>query len=160
MTYVDGFVMPVKKSDLAKYRKAANLGKRVWMESGALDYKECVVDDLNMLVPDETGRGTKRIPSLFPRMVKAKPGETIIFSFIVYRSKAHRIAVNKKVFANPNMADFDPADMPVDMKRMATAGFKTIVEASAKGRRPRTARPRNGTRSRTVAREPEVVWSR
>lgn len=131
MTYIDGFVMPVKKSDLAQYRKMARLGQRIWMESGALDYKECVADDLRAVVPTEDGKGTRRIPSLFPAMVKAKRGETIVFSYIVYRNKAHRDAVNKRVFSNPQMASFDPADMPVDMKRMATAGFKAIVEAGA-----------------------------
>jgi uncharacterized protein YbaA (DUF1428 family) len=149
MTYIDGFVMPVKKSDLAQYRKMARLGQKIWMESGALDYKECIADDLNMLVPDETGRGTKRVPSLFPKLMKAKRGETIVFSYIVYRSKAHRNAVNKKVFSNPKMADFDPADMPVDMKRMATAGFKTIVEAGASA----TTAHRRGRPGRSAARK-------
>ena len=163
MTYVDGFVIPVKKSDLAQYRKMARLGQRIWMESGALDYKECVADDLNALVPTEDGKGTRRIPSLFPKMVKAKRGETVVFSYIVYRSKAHRDAVNKRVFSNPEMASFDPADMPVDMKRMATAGFKALVEtgASANGRRQgRAARPRSGARRRKPVSTPEVVWSR
>lgn len=168
MTYVDGFVIPVKKSDLAQYRKMARLGQRIWMECGALDYKECVADDLNALVPTEDGKGTRKVPSLFPKMVKATRGETVVFSFIVYRNKAHRDAVNKRVFSNPEMNSFDPADMPVDMKRMATAGFKTIVEAGAgprtgatgQRRTTRAARPRNGAR-RTAARTPEaVVWSR
>ena len=128
MTYVDGFVIPVKKSDLAQYRKMARLGQRVWIENGALDYKECVADDLNAVVPTEDGKGTRRIPSRFPSMVKAKRGETVVFSYIVYRNKAHRDAVNKKVLADARMQGFDPGDMPVDMKRMATAGFKTIVD--------------------------------
>ena len=164
MTYVDGFLIPVKKGDLAQYRKMAKLGQRVWIENGALDYKECVADDLNAVVPTEDGKGTRRVPSLFPAMVKAKRGETVVFSFIVYRNKAHRDAVNKKVFADARMQGFDPGDMPVDMKRMATAGFKTIVEAGAKGRRPRTAartvRRRIGARNRPAAREPGIVWSR
>ncbi|HJQ93678.1 MAG TPA: DUF1428 domain-containing protein, partial [Candidatus Thermoplasmatota archaeon] len=116
MTYVDGFVIPVKKSDLAQYRKMAKLGQRLWIENGALDYKECVADDLNAVVPTEDGKSTRKVPSLFPRMVKAKRGETVIFSYIVYRSKAHRDAVNKRVFADARMQGFDPGDMPVDMK--------------------------------------------
>jgi uncharacterized protein YbaA (DUF1428 family) len=126
MTYVDGFVIPVKKSEIGQYRKMARLGAKVWMEHGALDYKECVADDLSALQPDGS-----RAPSLFPDLVRAKRGETVVFSYIVYRSKAHRDAVNKRVFSDPRITGLDPADMPVDMGRMATAGFKTLVEASA-----------------------------
>ena len=153
MTYVDGFVIPVKKSDLRQYRKMANLGKRVWLENGALDYKECVADDLQAIVPTADGNGVRKVPSLFPRLVKAKRGETVIFSYIVYRNKAHRNAVNKKVFADARMQGFDPADMPVDMKRFATAGFKTIVEGKARatgGGRPKPARRRTTTRPAVV----------
>jgi uncharacterized protein YbaA (DUF1428 family) len=157
LTYIDGFVIPVKKSDLAQYRKMARLGERVWMENGALDYKECVADDLRAVVPTEDGKGTRRIPSLFPAMAKAKRGETVIFSYIVYRNKAHRNAVNKKVFSDPRMQDFDPADMPVDMKRMATAGFKSIVEAGASApRRARTSAPRR-TRTKRRAVRPRAA---
>jgi uncharacterized protein YbaA (DUF1428 family) len=162
MTYVDGFVIPVQKGKLAQYRKMARLGAEVWMDHGALDYKECVAEDLHALVPDERGR-LKRIPSLFPAMVQAKRGETVVFSYIVYRSKAHRTAVNKKVFADPRMTGLDPAQMPVDMARMATAGFKTLVEAgdtAVSSRSRRAARPRKAANRRPSMREPEVVWSR
>src|SRR5688572_7794103 len=161
MTYIDGFVIPVKKSDLAQYRKMARLGERIWMESGALDYKECVADDLRAVVPTEDGKGTRRIPSLFPKLAKARRGETVIFSYIVYRNKAHRDAVNKRVFSNPEIASFDPADMPVDMKRMATAGFKAIVEARpGRGRRASPRRKSAPGRSRTQRRSPSRPGSR
>lgn len=153
MTYVDGFVIPVKKSDLAQYRKMARLGQRVWMENGALDYKECVADDLNAVFPSEDGKGVRRVPSLFPSMVKAKRGETVVFSFITYRSRAHRDAVNKRVFADARMQGFDPADMPVDMRRMATGGFKAIVEAGASaggGGRARRPATRKAARKRKL----------
>jgi uncharacterized protein YbaA (DUF1428 family) len=163
LTYIDGFVIPVKKSDLAQYRKMARLGERVWMENGALDYKECVADDLRAVVPTEDGKGTRRIPSLFPSMVGARRGETVIFSFIVYRNKAHRDAVNKKVFADARMQGFDPADMPVDMGRMATAGFRTIVESSAgrAGRKRTTGRqrrPRHATAARSRRPRRTAAW--
>ena len=128
MTYVDGFVLPVPTSKLALYRKFARLGKQVWMDHGALDYKECVADDLQAFVPDATGKGIKKVPSQFPKMAKAKRGETIVFSFIVFKSRAHRDSVNKKVMADARMAATDMAQMPIDMKRFGYAGFKTIVE--------------------------------
>ena len=143
MTYVDGFVIPVQKSKLAQYRKMARLGAQVWIDHGAIDYKECVADDLVALVPNENGRGMRRIPSLFPKLVKAKRGETIVFAYIVYRSKAHRDAVNRKVFADPRITSIAPDAMPVDMARMATAGFKAFVEIGASAGTPRrSARPR------------------
>lgn len=144
MTYVDGFVIPVQKSKVPAYRRMARLGAKVWMEHGALDYKECVADDLNMIGPEGS-----RTPSLFPSLVKAKRGETVVFSYVVYRSKAHRDAVNKKVFADPRITGLDPADMPVDMRRMAAAGFKAIVEAgkTAGGR----GRPKRGSQRTTRA---------
>lgn len=148
MTYVDGFVIPVKKSDLAQYRKMARRGAEIWTDHGALDYKECVADDLVAVVPDETGKGSRKVPSLFPKIAGVKRGETVVFSYITYRSKAHRDAVNKKVFADPRMQQFDPADMPVDMKRMATAGFKSIVEGGTQSTSAQRVRPR-----RTVPRE-------
>lgn len=130
MTYVDGFLIPVPKARIGEYRKMARLGKKVWMEHGALDYKECVADDLFSTFPDESGK-PKKVPSQFPRMARAKPGETIVFSYIVFKSRAHRDRVNKKVMADPRMNAFDPADMPVDMKRFGYGGFKAIVEAKA-----------------------------
>lgn len=120
MTYVDGFVISLPKKNIAAYRKMALLGKKVWMKYGALDYKECVADDVKGMMGSLT----------FPKMTKSKPNETIIFSFIVFKSKAHRDAVNKKVMKDPMMNDPKMAKMPMpfDMKKMAYGGFKTIVE--------------------------------
>lgn len=128
MTYVDGFLIPVPKSKLAAYRKFAKLGAKLWKEHGALDYKECVADDLNMLVPQEDGKGFQKVPSIMARMVKAKRGETVVFSYIVFRNKAHRDRVNKKVMTDPRMAGVDYTDMPVDMSRMGYGGFRVFVE--------------------------------
>lgn len=121
MTYVDGFVIPVPKKNVAKYRKMAQWGKRVWMKHGALEYFECLADDMTAMPG----------ASDFKRLVKLKPGETVFFSFIVYRNKAHRNAVNKKVMASMPSSP----KMPFDMKRMAFAGFKTVVEAHARASR-------------------------
>ncbi len=120
MSYVDGFVIPVPKKNLAAYRKMALFGKKIWLKHGALDYKECVSDDV---------KGMKGALS-FPKMVKSKPSEIIIFSYIVFKSKAHRNEVNKKVMSDPSMNDPKMAKMPMpfDMKKMAYGGFKTIVE--------------------------------
>lgn len=153
MTYVDGFVIPVPKNKVAAYRKMARQGADLWMKYGALDYKECVADDLNSFGPDG-----KRVPSLFPKLARAKKTETVFFSYIVYKSKAHRNSVNKKVMSDPSMAGMDLNDMPFDLKRMAYAGFKPVVEASAKGHggsrgeqrtRPTAAAGRD--RTRTIA---------
>lgn len=130
MAYVDGFLIPVPRSKLAAYRRMALLGRDIWMEHGALDYKECVADELFSLFPDAKGR-VKKTPSQFPRMALAKRGEAIVFSFIVFKSKAHRDRVNKKVYADPRMAAIDPAAMPVDMKRFGYGGFKVIVDGKA-----------------------------
>jgi uncharacterized protein YbaA (DUF1428 family) len=118
MAYVDGFLLPVPKKNLAKYRKLARLGAKVWMKHGALEYRECVGDDLN-------AKGMLG----FPTVIKPKAGETVVFSWIVYKSKAHRDAVNKKVMKDPALAGMDPKTMPFDCKRMAYGGFKTLVEA-------------------------------
>lgn len=115
--YVDGFVLAVPKKNLPSYRKMARLGAKVWKDHGALEYVECVGDDLAATM------GTS-----FIKLAKTKPGETVCFSFIVYRSRAHRDAVNRRVMADPRMLKA-PNPMPFDMKRMAFGGFKTIVEA-------------------------------
>ena len=117
MSYVVGFLLPVPKKSLKSYRKMAALGKKVWMKHGAVAYMECIGDDLN------TGFG---LP--FPKIVKPKAGETVVFSFIVYKSKAHRLQVNKKVMSDPLMEQFSPKDMPFDVKRMCNGGFQVIVE--------------------------------
>ena len=130
MTYVDGFVIPVPKSKVAAYRKMALQGKRLWMKHGALDYKECIADDLVAFGPDG-----KPAPSLFPKLAGAKPSETVFFSYIVYRSKAHRNRVIKGVMSDPGMQGMDLKAMPFDVKRMAYGGFKPVVEAKGQAAR-------------------------
>lgn len=117
--YVDGFVIPIPTKNLAAYRKMAQLGAKVWREHGALEYRECVGDHLD-----------NDSPLPFPKLARAKPDETVVFAWIVYKSRSHRDSVLKKVMADPRM-DMDPKSMPFDMKRMAWGGFKTIVEAIA-----------------------------
>lgn len=114
--YVDGFVIPIKKKNLKAYRKMAALGCKIWMEHGALDYYECAGDDF------------PQWGATFPRMCKLKAGETVVFAFIVYRSKAHRNKVNAKVMKDPRMK-MDEKKMPFDMKRFATGGFKVLIRA-------------------------------
>lgn len=119
MSYVDGFLITLPKKNLSTYRRIARKAGKVWIEHGALDYMECSGDDLNV----------KGMLS-FLKVGKAKAGETIIFSYIVYKSRAHRDAVNKKVMSDPRMSAMcDPANMPFDMKRMAYGGFKVLVDA-------------------------------
>ncbi|MCG3129448.1 MAG: putative protein YbaA [Phycisphaerae bacterium] len=119
MAYVDGFVLPVPTKNLAAYRKIAKKAGKIWRELGALEYRECVGDDLDV----HCG-----VP--FPKIVKPKAGETIVFSWIVYKSKAHRDKVNAKVMADPRIANMiDPKACPFDCKRMCYGGFKVLVEA-------------------------------
>ena len=124
MKYVDGFVLVVSEKNLPAYRKMAEKAGKIWMKHGALEYFECVGDDLNPDVPPEM-QGIR-----FPQMIKAGTGETVIFSFIVYKSRAHRDEVNAKVMEDPDMNDPEWKDkpMPFDMKRAAYGGFKVIVE--------------------------------
>ncbi|WPU64530.1 DUF1428 domain-containing protein [Peredibacter starrii] len=116
--YVDGFIIPIKKKDLKTYKKMATLGCKVWMEHGALDYYECVGDTLDL---------PYGIP--FTKLCKLKSDETVIFAFIVYKSKAHANQVNKKVHNDPRMKPENFKSMPFDMKRFTTGKFKTIVQA-------------------------------
>lgn len=116
--YVDGFLLAISKSKLAAYRKISAKAGKIWMEHGALQYVECVGDDMNI----------KGMSSSFPKLLKVKRGETVVFSWIAYKSKAQRNAVNKKVMTDPRMANFDPSSMPFDMKRMFMAGFRSIVD--------------------------------
>jgi len=116
MEYVDGFVVPVPKKKIGEYKKIAKLASKVWREYGALDYRECVADDVPF------GKRTS-----FPRSVKQKPGETVVFAWITYKSRSHRDAVNKKVMKDKRLAVFNAQKMPFDMKRMFWGGFKTIV---------------------------------
>jgi uncharacterized protein YbaA (DUF1428 family) len=123
MAYVDGFVIPMPKKNVKSYQKMAAAAGKVWREHGALEYRECIADQL---VVDD-GKGKKVAP--FPKMTRTKPSETVAFSWIVYKSRAHRDAVNKKVMKDPRIAKMMAGKkMPFDMKRMAYAGFKTIVD--------------------------------
>ena len=116
--YVDGFVVPVPKKNLAAYRRMSRKVGKLWREFGALEYFECVADDV------KPGKHTS-----FPQSVKLKPDETVVFSWIVYKSRAQRDKVNAKVMKDPRMAPMmDPKSMPFDGKRMFWGGFKTIVE--------------------------------
>ena len=116
--YVDGFVIPVPKRNIAAYRRMAQLAGKVWREHGALDYRECVGDDLKV-----------KVCLSFPKGIRAKPGETVMFSWITYKSRAHRDRVNAKVMKDPRLAKMmDPDAMPFDGDRMLYGGFKTIVE--------------------------------
>ena len=126
--YVDGFVLVVPKSKIAAYRKMAAEGGKMWKKHGALDYKECVGDDLT---PDMGDMGGMRLLT-FPKMAKTKSSETVVFSYILYKSRAHRDSVNKKVMAEmtKQMEKHKDKPMPFDMKKMAYGGFKVIVDAS------------------------------
>jgi uncharacterized protein YbaA (DUF1428 family) len=115
--YADGFVLPVPKNKVAAYRRLAKKASKVWLDHGALEYRECVGDDL------EVKMGTP-----FPRGIRTKPGETVIFAWIVYKSRAHRDRVNAKVMKDPRLKG-DPSSMPFDVKRMLYGGFKVIVDA-------------------------------
>ena len=117
MSYVDGYVLPVPKKNLKAYLRMARMGGKVWRKHGALDYKECVGDDL------KTKWG---IP--FPEMMKLKPGETVIFSFVVFKSRTHRDRVNAKVMKEMEKM-CGSKDMPFDVKRMVYGGFKVLVGA-------------------------------
>ena len=117
--YVDGFVLPVPKKNLAAYQRMAQKASKIWLEHGALDYRECAGDDLNVKVG---------LP--FPRGIKTKPGETVVFAYIVYKSRKDRDRVNAKVMADPRVAGLcDPKNMPFDCHRMLYGGFKTLVGA-------------------------------
>jgi uncharacterized protein YbaA (DUF1428 family) len=118
MPYIDGFIVPVPKKKLADYRKLSRKAGKIWREYGALEYREAVADDVSM------GKVTS-----FPRSVKQKPDETVVFSYILYKSRKDRDRINKKVMADPRLAKMiDPKAMPFDGKRMIFGGFKTIVD--------------------------------
>ena len=117
MKYVDGFVVPVPKKSVQAYRRLAQKAGKVWKEYGALEYIECIADDV------KPGKRTS-----FPQSVKLKPDEVVVFSWIVYKSRAHRDRVNKQVMQDPRITAMDPKSMPFDAKRMFFGGFKTLVE--------------------------------
>jgi uncharacterized protein YbaA (DUF1428 family) len=119
MQYVDGFIVPVPKKRLNAYRTMARKAAKVWREHGALDYRECVAEDVKV------GKWTS-----FPRSVKLKPGETVVFAWITYKSRKHRDRVNTKVMKDPRLADMmDPKAMPFDAKRMIYGGLEVFVSA-------------------------------
>jgi uncharacterized protein YbaA (DUF1428 family) len=115
MRYVDGYVLPLPKKQLKTYLRMAKMGEKAWRKAGALDYKECIGDDLKA-----------KWGAPFSKMMKLKPGETVVFSYIVFKSRAHRDRVNAKVMKE--MAQMGgPTEMPFDMKRMVYGGFEVIV---------------------------------
>ena len=119
MNYVDGFVLPVQKKKVAAYRSMAKLSAKVWLDHGALAFHKSVADDVPY------GKRTS-----FPRSVKLKRGETVVFSWIIYKSRAHRDKVMAKVMKDPRiMAMGNPEAMPFDVKRMAYGGFNILVGA-------------------------------
>jgi uncharacterized protein YbaA (DUF1428 family) len=119
MKYVDGFVLPIPKKNLEVYRRIAQKAGKIWREHGALEYRECAGDDLDV-----------KMGVSFRRTAKVKSGETVVFAWIVFKSRAHRDAVNAKVMKDPRMAGMmDEGPMPFDIKRMAYGGFKTLVDA-------------------------------
>lgn len=116
--YVDGFVLVVPKKRLAEYKKMASAAKKIWIEYGALDYRECAGEDMNV-----------KIGLPFHKLTKAKPSEAVIFAWITYKSKKHRVAVNKKVMADKRIEKMcDPDNPPFDMKRFSYGGFQTLVK--------------------------------
>ena len=119
MKYVDGYVLPVPKKNLQAYRRMAQKAGKIWREHGALEFRESAGDDLKVKMG---------IP--FPRMAKVSPNETVVFSWIVFKSRADRDRVNAKVMKDPRLAKMmDPKAMPFDSKRMSYGGFKVIVDA-------------------------------
>lgn len=126
--YVDGFVLAVSKKRLKDYQKMATKAGKVWKKHGALQYFECVGEDLNPNMGEMPDMGKML---RFPETVKCKPDETVVFAFIIFKSRKHRDAVNAKVMKDPLMNDPSWKDkpMPFDIMRMAYGGFTTIVEA-------------------------------
>jgi uncharacterized protein YbaA (DUF1428 family) len=117
MAYVDGFVVPVPKARLNAYKALARKAGKIWKEYGALDYHECVADDVTV------GKRTS-----FPRSVKLRDDEVVVFSYITYKSRRDRDRINKAVMADPRLASMNPKTMPFDAKRMFWGGFKTLVQ--------------------------------
>jgi uncharacterized protein YbaA (DUF1428 family) len=118
MPYVDGFVLAVPKKQLSVYRRMAQKAGKVWREHGALEFRECVGDDMKV-----------KMGTPFPKLAKLKPGETVMFSWIVFKSRADRDRVNAKVMKDPRLSSMDVKTMPFDIKRMAYGGFKILVDA-------------------------------
>lgn len=116
--YVDGFLLPLPKRNLDAYRRMSRKAGKIWLEHGALEYRECIADDVS---PGEV--------TSFPQSVKVKRGEAVVFSWILFKSRAHLDRVNAKVMNDPRLEDMmDPKAMPFDGRRMIYGGFKTIVD--------------------------------
>ncbi|GAM96561.1 protein of unknown function DUF1428 [alpha proteobacterium U9-1i] len=124
MAYADGFLIPVPKKKLSAYKDISEKAGAIWMEHGALDYKECVGDDLFV----------EGMTATFPGTLNLKKGEAVIFSWILYKDRAHRDRVNKKVMADPRMAI--PPQCPFDPARMLYGGFEALVDASTMKKKP------------------------
>ena len=119
MSYVDGFVLPIPKKNLPAYRRMAQKAGKIWRDHGALDYKECAGDDLKVKMG---------VP--FTKLAKLKPGETVVFAYILYKSHAHRDKVNAKVMKDPRIHECcDTRNMPFDCRRMCYGGLKVLVDA-------------------------------
>lgn len=116
--YVDGYVIPLKKKDIPAYKRIAKIASKVWIDHGALEYRECVLED---------GKTKSFVP--FAKLAKLRPGETVVFAWVVYRSRAARDRINGAVMKDPRLANMDMASMPVDAKRMTFGGFDVLVEA-------------------------------
>ena len=117
MRYVDGYVLPVPRKNLQAYCRIARKAGKIWREHGALEVRECAGDDLDVIA---------MVP--FPRRMKLKRGETVVFSWIVFKSRAHRDRVNAKVMKDPRLSNMDPKSMPFDCKRIVYGGFKVFVD--------------------------------
>ncbi len=125
MPYVDGFVIPLATKHVASYKKIAQKASKIWLEHGAVHYAECIGDDLKIkgMVP-------------FTKLAGTKAGETVVFAWITYKTKAHRDSVNKKVMVDPRIAKMmEAGGVPFDCKRMAYGGFKMLVEGKAKAKK-------------------------
>ena len=123
MPYAAGFLIAVPKRKVPMYRRIAQRAGRLWKAHGALEYRECVGDDLDV-----------KFGLPFTKAIKTKPGETFIFAWIVYKSRAHRDRVNAKVMKDPRMTSGAPRKMPFDLKRMMYGGFKVLVDAGGPAR--------------------------
>jgi len=131
MAYVDGYVLPLPKKNIAAYKRAATAGAKAWIKAGALEYREAIGEDLNT-----------KFGLSFPKLAKPKAGETIVFAWIVFKSRKHRDQVNARVMKDAEMASsMDHDNPPFDFKRMAYGGFEIIVDATAKTSRQATKKP-------------------
>lgn len=119
--YVDGFILPIPRKKLAAYKKMAKLAAKVWLDHGAIDYVECIADDV------KPGKVTS-----FPQAVKLKKGEVVFFSWATYKNRAHRDKVMKKVMSDPRLSGMSPENMPFDGMRMFWGGFKPVINVSKK----------------------------